>query len=76
MAIPPKPSRKREKAPSDTDRLEQLSLKDVCEVLAISPSTFYDWRAKNVAPDCFKLPNGQLRFSKAEFLRWLDELEG
>ncbi|MCD0448330.1 helix-turn-helix domain-containing protein [Actinocorallia sp. API 0066] len=76
MANPTKTTRRRKTTASDTERLDQLSLNEVCEVLSISPSTFYDWRAKNLAPACFKLPNGQLRFYRAEFLRWLDGLEG
>ena len=34
-------------------------------------STFYDWRAKNRAPKCIKLPNGQIRIRRSEADRWL-----
>ena len=34
-------------------------------------STFYDWRAKNRAPQCIKLPNGQIRIRRSEADRWL-----
>lgn len=38
-------------------------------------STFHDWRAKNRAPRCIKLPNGSLRFRRREVERWLAALE-
>ncbi len=40
----------------------------------LARSTFYDWRAKKVAPPCIKLPNGELRIRRAEFDAWLDSL--
>ena len=33
-------------------RRTMLTLAEVCEELAISRSTFYDWRAKHRAPRC------------------------
>lgn len=52
-----------------------LTIKDVCEELGISRSTFYDWRAKRKAPPCFKLPNGDLRIRRAAFDNWLATLD-
>ncbi|MEV4602580.1 helix-turn-helix domain-containing protein [Amycolatopsis sp. NPDC049253] len=49
----------------------------VPEVLAelggeVARSTFYEWRAKNQAPKCIKLPNGEIRVRRSEFDRWLE----
>lgn len=41
----------------------------------LSRSTFYDWRAKNRAPRCVKLPNGALRIRRSELNRWLEAHE-
>jgi excisionase family DNA binding protein len=51
-----------------------LTLAEVCEELGIARSTFYDWRAKNRAPKCHKLPNGDLRIRRTELERWLETL--
>jgi len=52
-----------------------LTLAEICEDLGITRSTFYDWRAKKKAPPCFKLPNGELRFRRTDYERWLQSLE-
>lgn len=52
-----------------------LSVPAVCEELAISPSTFYEWRAKGRAPRCVKYPNGSLRVRRNVLDRWLAEHE-
>ena len=53
-------------------------LMTVREVLAelngVSRDTFYRWRQLGVAPPAIRLPNGELRIRRAEFLRWLDNL--
>ena len=54
---------------------DRLTIAQLCNELGISRSTFYEWRAKGRAPRCIKLPNGQIRFRRAEFERWLDSLE-
>jgi excisionase family DNA binding protein len=53
----------------------RLTIADVCADLGVSRSTFYDWRAKGRAPHCIKLPNGDIRISRAEYERWLTTLE-
>jgi predicted DNA-binding transcriptional regulator AlpA len=53
----------------------RLTIADVCADLGISRSTFYDWRSKGRAPRCIKLPNGDIRISRAEYERWLTTLE-
>jgi predicted DNA-binding transcriptional regulator AlpA len=53
------------------DPNEKLTLHDLCVELKISRSTFYDWRAKHVAPPCHTLPNGQLRILRRDLDAWL-----
>jgi excisionase family DNA binding protein len=52
-----------------------LTVEQVCEDLGVARSTFYEWRAKRKAPPCVKLPNGALRIRRADYERWLEELE-
>jgi len=52
-----------------------LTVSELCSELGISRSTFYEWRAKNRAPRCVKLPNGEIRIRRTEFERWLDSCE-
>ncbi|MGW1166917.1 helix-turn-helix transcriptional regulator [Streptomyces sp. NPDC002550] len=56
-------------------RRTMLTLAEVCEELAISRSTFYDWRAKRRAPRCIKLPSGDLRIRRSDLDHWLDDCE-
>lgn len=51
-----------------------LSIADVCSELQIARSTFYEWRAKGIAPKCLKLPNGEIRIRQAEYEAWLEAL--
>ena len=52
-----------------------LTVDQLCAELHISRSTFYDWRAKRRAPKCHKLPNGDIRIRRADYERWLADLE-
>ncbi|MEH6374594.1 helix-turn-helix domain-containing protein [Streptomyces sp. KLMMK] len=56
-------------------RDDKLTLAEICKDLKISPSTFYDWRAKGRAPRCIKLPNGDLRIRRSDYEHWLDGRE-
>jgi hypothetical protein len=38
----------------------------------LARSTFDDWRARGVAPNVIKLPNGQLRIDRHDLNAWLD----
>ncbi|NED97948.1 helix-turn-helix domain-containing protein [Phytoactinopolyspora alkaliphila] len=49
-----------------------LTVADICEELGISRSTFYEWRVKNTAPPCIKLPNGELRVRRADLDAWIE----
>lgn len=53
-----------------------IRVAEICEALRISRRTFYEWRAKGRAPECFSLPNGELRVEPAEYARWLKTLKG
>jgi predicted DNA-binding transcriptional regulator AlpA len=53
----------------------RLTIAEICADLDISRSTFYEWRIKGRAPRCIKLPNGDIRISRAEYERWLTTLE-
>lgn len=55
-----------------TQRRGHLTIAELCDELAISRSTFYDWRAKHRAPRCFKLPNGELRIRRGDLETWID----
>jgi predicted DNA-binding transcriptional regulator AlpA len=53
-----------------------LTVDQFCTELIISRSTFYDWRAKGRAPECTKLPNGELRILRVDYEQWLKDLRG
>lgn len=46
------------------------------ELKGISRRTFYRWRELGYAPEAFKLPNGELRVWRSDFLAWLRSREG
>jgi predicted DNA-binding transcriptional regulator AlpA len=74
----PSTSTRPELSRADTSRAasrEKLTLAEVCAELKISRSTFYDWRAKGRAPECIRLPNGDLRIRRCDLDDWLDTCE-
>jgi excisionase family DNA binding protein len=54
---------------------ERLTVAEVCAELKVSRSTFYEWKAKGIAPRWRKLPNGELRISRADLDKWYEGLE-
>lgn len=52
-----------------------MTIPEFCAEIAISRSTFDDWRAKGRAPKCLRLPNGALRIKRTDFDDWLGTLE-
>jgi predicted DNA-binding transcriptional regulator AlpA len=51
-----------------------LTVREVLDELGgISRRTFYRWRELGIAPDCIRLPNGELRVRRAVLNAWLDE---
>jgi len=59
-----------------TPEPKMITVDQFCAELIISRSTFYDWRAKGRAPECTKLPNGELRILRTDYEQWLKALRG
>jgi predicted DNA-binding transcriptional regulator AlpA len=56
-------------------RDELLSVPQVLDELGgVSRRTFYRWRELGNAPVGIKLPNGEIRIWRSEFLAWLEKL--
>ncbi len=57
-------------------RADQLmSVADMCaELGGLSRRTFYRWRELGTGPRCLKIPNGELRVWRSEFVDWLESL--
>jgi predicted DNA-binding transcriptional regulator AlpA len=66
-----RPAHQQTRKASPTRHGTCLTIADICAELQIARSTFYEWRRKGRGPRCLKLPNGDLRISRAEFDRWL-----
>jgi predicted DNA-binding transcriptional regulator AlpA len=66
---------RRARSPRPATSRAYLTVADFCTEMDVARSTFYDWRAKGLAPKCIKLPNGELRIRRTEFERWLDDHE-
>jgi predicted DNA-binding transcriptional regulator AlpA len=57
--------------PADT----LMTVADMCvELGGLSRRTFYRWRELGTGPQCLKIPNGELRVWRSEFLDWLESL--
>ncbi|UVS80621.1 DNA binding domain, excisionase family [Actinokineospora sp. UTMC 2448] len=52
-----------------------MTVKEFCEEMGVSRSTFYEWRAKRRAPKCIKLPNSEIRIRRSDYERWLEQRE-
>lgn len=48
-----------------------LTLAEVLSELKVARSTFDTWRVLGTAPECIKLPNGQLRIRRSALDAWL-----
>lgn len=60
-------------ADSSEDRL--MTVAEMCSELGgVSRRTFYRWRELGVGPECLKIPNGELRAWRTDFLSWLEGL--
>lgn len=52
-----------------------MTVADLCaELGGLSRRTFYRWRELGTGPQCLKIPNGELRVWRSEFLEWLESL--
>ncbi|WP_328774078.1 helix-turn-helix transcriptional regulator [Streptomyces sp. NBC_00286] len=47
----------------------------LAELKGVSRRTFYRWRELGQAPQAFKLPNGELRVWRSDFMAWLNSRE-
>ncbi|WP_030780291.1 helix-turn-helix transcriptional regulator [Streptomyces sp. NRRL S-920] len=56
-------------------RPKMLKLPEVLEEIAMSRAAFYRMRARGQAPRLRKLPNGQLRVSRADLDHWWESCE-
>lgn len=66
------PARRRRAASQKTDGSPKFwTVGQFCDLMGISKSTFYDWRAKGKGPECFPLPNGSLRIEHEDLMQWL-----
>ena len=54
---------------------ELLTVADMCAELGDSRRTFYRWRELGIGPQCLKIPNGELRAWRSEFMSWLEGLK-
>ncbi|MDQ2740148.1 MAG: excisionase [Actinomycetota bacterium] len=55
-----------------TRRDELLTVPDLLDELGgVSRRTFFRWRELGQAPQCIKLPNGELRVWRSDLLAWL-----
>jgi predicted DNA-binding transcriptional regulator AlpA len=52
-----------------------LTVPELCAELNISRNTFQRWRTLRIGPSAIRLPNGSLRFRRAEVQDWLLALE-
>ena len=46
---------------------------EFCAEWDISKRTFHEWRAKGRAPDCIKIPNGELRIEQTDYDVWVQK---
>lgn len=58
-------------------RSELMTTQEVLAELGgnVDRNVFYRWRSTGRAPSGLKLPNGELRFRRADVLAWIDSLE-
>jgi hypothetical protein len=56
-------------------RDELLTVEQVLDELGgVSRRTFYRWREIGHAPNCLKLPNGEIRVWRSDLVSWLRAL--
>jgi predicted site-specific integrase-resolvase len=62
---------------SERSNADLMTVREVlAELNGVSRDTFYRWRQLGVASPAIRLPNGELRIRRRDFLRWLDDLAG
>ena len=54
---------------------ELMTVPQMCAALnGVSRRTFYRWREIGIGPACVKIPNGELRAWRSDFINWLENL--
>ncbi|MFI6888064.1 helix-turn-helix transcriptional regulator [Streptosporangium canum] len=57
------------------NRDQLMTVPEVLDELGgVSRRTFYRWREIGHAPQGLKLPNGEIRIYRSEFIAWLETL--
>ena len=51
-----------------------LTMAEVLAELKVARSTFDTWRVLGLAPECIKIPNGQIRVRRSALNAWLADL--
>ncbi|WP_155362062.1 helix-turn-helix transcriptional regulator [Acrocarpospora macrocephala] len=59
----------------NSDDEEFLTVADCCRILRVPRSTFYKWLATGKGPRSIRIPNGERRISRREWLKWLEGQE-
>jgi excisionase family DNA binding protein len=68
---PPNEPRRGRCRDSEGDTSDLLTIPEVCALLRIPRSTFYQWRQVRSGPLAVKLPNGEVRIRRADLDEWL-----
>jgi predicted DNA-binding transcriptional regulator AlpA len=55
----------------ETRSTSLLTIAEVLTELQVARSTFDTWRSLGTAPECIKLPNGQIRIRRCALDSWL-----
>jgi predicted DNA-binding transcriptional regulator AlpA len=53
---------------------ELMTVRQFCAAIGVSRDTFYRWRLLGNAPPAYRLPNGSLRITIADYMTWLNSL--
>ncbi|MFC9245199.1 helix-turn-helix transcriptional regulator [Streptomyces sp. NPDC057136] len=56
-------------------RNQTLTLLEVLAEIRLSRAAFYRMRARGKAPQCMKLPNGQIRIRRSDLDAWFANCE-
>jgi predicted DNA-binding transcriptional regulator AlpA len=54
---------------------ELLTVDQLIAEMGVARRTFYRWRELRRGPAAIRLPNGELRFWRSDYQRWLTTLE-
>ncbi|MGW0482608.1 helix-turn-helix transcriptional regulator [Nonomuraea sp. NPDC003214] len=49
-----------------------LTLADARRILRVPRSTFYRWLATGRGPETYRIPNGERRIKRDDWIKWLE----